>query len=112
MPGIEPGAAGWEARMIHPPPPQLFKEFIDKIFYIAPVLQSIPWDKVDIQVLVIEVHYVGKIFDNEDETVESYLVKQGYKLLQNLGINQIFVKNNFEVHQLKKPFVRRFDEVV
>ena len=78
----------------------------------ATVLQSIPWDKVDIQVLVIEVHYVGKIFDNGDETVESFLSKQGYKLLQKLGINQIFVKNDFEVHKLKKPFVRYFNKVV
>jgi hypothetical protein len=73
-------------------------------------LRSIPWDKVDIQVLVIEVHQVGKIFDNEDETVESFLTQRGYKLLGKLGINQIFVKNDYEIQKLGKPFVQHFTD--
>lgn len=74
------------------------------------MLQSIPWDKVDIQVLVIEVNHVGKIF-NTDETVESFMTKQGYKLLLKLSINQIFVKNDYEVQKLNKPFNRYLDEL-
>ena len=86
-------------------------EFLHKIYSLIPVLQSIPWDKVDIQVLVIEVHYVGKIFDN-DETVESFLTSKGYRLLGNLSINQIYVKEGFEKHKLTKPFKLRFSDFV
>jgi len=78
---------------------------------LTSVLQSIPWDKVDIQVLVIEVHYEGKIFEN-DETIESFLTSKGYYLLGSLSINQIYVKDGFEKHKLTKPFKERLNDFV
>ena len=42
------------------------------------VLQTIPWDKVDIEVLTIETNHAGEVFPGTREDIRAYLAEQGY----------------------------------
>ncbi len=61
-----------------------------------PVLKSIPWDLVDIRVLIVEVLMVGKIFDNTGLSLKSFMREKGYKLHMDIGYNQIYVKKGIQ----------------
>ena len=77
------------------------------------VLQSIPWDKVDIQVIIIEVHYEGKIFESkEEETIKSFLEERDFKFIGSLHINQVFVRNDFVPQKLERPFIQYFRDTL
>lgn len=61
-----------------------------------PVLMSIPWELVDIRVLIIEVHMIGTIFDYNIHNLKSFMREKGYKLHSDIGFNQIYVKRGFK----------------
>ena len=42
------------------------------------VLQTIPWDKVDIEVLTVETNHAGEVFPGSKEEIRNYLADQGY----------------------------------
>ena len=49
------------------------------------VLQSIPWDKVDIEVLGVELHLAGKVFPGTREEIHHYLGEKGYLYIGTVG---------------------------
>ena len=44
------------------------------------VLQTIPWDKVDIEVITVEVSHAGEVFPGTKEDIRNYMAEQGYVL--------------------------------
>ena len=60
-----------------------------------PVLQTIPWDKVNIRVLFIEINHVGDIFEGNRFQMRKLLKDNGYKLHKSTGIDEIYVKRKF-----------------
>ena len=68
------------------------------------VLQSIPWDKVDIRFMVIEVEWAGRIFDSKVSDIHQLLTDKGYVHLDTIDINHIFAKKDF----LRPDVVRSF----
>lgn len=62
-----------------------------------PVLRTIPWDKVDISVVEIEMNHLGKVFDGSAEDLKSFMKKNGYKFKGMVEIDGIFVKKGFKV---------------
>jgi hypothetical protein len=73
-----------------------------------PVLRSIPWDKVDIKVIIIEVNYLGKIFEAANDDLVKLMTDNGYKFFSEIHINHVYVKNDFVPERLKsnfKPFL-------
>jgi hypothetical protein len=64
--------------------------------FILQVLKSIPWDKVDISVLLIEVKHFGAIFEGQLSDVETFLDEKGYKFYMTLAIDNIYVKKDFK----------------
>jgi hypothetical protein len=59
------------------------------------VLQTIPWDKVNIRVLIIEVRNAGKIFDGNRFQIRKLMKDNGYKISQSTDIDDIYIKRNF-----------------
>ena len=45
-----------------------------------PILKTIPFDKVDIKVLDVEVNHAGSIFPGSFKDIDDYLKLQGYDL--------------------------------
>ena len=42
------------------------------------VLQTIPWDRVDIEVLTVETNHAGEVFPGTKEEIREYLADKGY----------------------------------
>lgn len=69
-----------------------------------PILKTIPFDKVDIKVMSIEINHLGRVFPGSFEELHSYLTNQGYKLFTIVKEQDaIYVKNGFvsEFHDEK-----------
>ena len=49
------------------------------------VLKTIPWDKVDIEVMLIELEHAGELFEGSIEDVHDFLWNQGYIYLGTIG---------------------------
>ena len=60
-----------------------------------PVLQTIPWDKVNIRVLIIEVNHAGEIFEGNRFQIRKLLKDNGYKISQGTDIDDIYIKRKF-----------------
>ena len=42
------------------------------------VLKTIPWDKVDIEVVTVETNHAGEVFPGSKEEIREYMADQGY----------------------------------
>ena len=63
------------------------------------VLQTIPWDKVDIEVLTVETNHAGEIFPGTKQEIREYLAEQNYVHAATLGKGTV---QNKKYHNLWK----------
>jgi len=56
--------------------------------------QTIPWDKVDISVLGIEVNHLDEVFSGKLEDLRNFLSEKGYKIYQKVSIDEIYIKKS------------------
>ena len=56
------------------------------------IIQSIPWAKVNIQVLSVETTNFAD--PNVKQLLEDFMVKMGYKILAHIELDTIFVKDD------------------
>ena len=49
------------------------------------VLQTIPWDKVDIEVMTIETNHAGEVFPGSKQEIRDYLEDKGYVYAHTVG---------------------------
>jgi len=68
------------------------------------VLQSIPWDKVDIEVMVVELHLAGKVFPGTREEVHRFIADKKFDYVGTVGVDDIFVRA--DLNQGKYKFDR------
>ena len=60
-----------------------------------PVLKTIPWDKLDIRVLQVEMDLAGQVFDGTAEDIRKLLNDNGYVLYSRVMADEFFVKRDF-----------------
>jgi len=58
------------------------------------VLKTIPWDKVDIEVISLETNHVGEVFPGSQREVREYLEERGYVMAATVEIDDIFVRRD------------------
>jgi hypothetical protein len=58
------------------------------------VLESIPWDKVDIEVLTIESNHMGEVFPGSQNGLREFLKDKGYVLAYTVDIDDVFVRKD------------------
>ena len=63
------------------------------------VLETIPWQLVDISVLEIETAALGDVFPGDWDTLASFLDDKGYVFYKRLSIDDIFIKKDL-IHKL------------
>ncbi|CAB4069581.1 unnamed protein product [Lepeophtheirus salmonis] len=51
-----------------------------------PVLRTLPWDKVDIGIIDIEVNHMGKVFNGSVSDLTEYMDSVGYKHIETAGV--------------------------
>ena len=59
------------------------------------VLEGISFEEIDIKVLSIEVDHLGRIFDGTNTNLRYLMKRNGYELFKEVGIDEIYVKNDF-----------------
>ena len=67
-----------------------------------PILQTIPFDEVDIKVLDIEIKHAGKIFPGSHQEITDLMDSKGYDLYAYIAYDAIYVKRGFldEINEL------------
>jgi len=58
------------------------------------VLQTIPWDKVDIEVMTIETNHAGEIFPGTKQEIRDYLADKGYVYARTVEIDDVFIRKD------------------
>ena len=56
-----------------------------------PILKSLDWDKVRINILSVEMAHVGQIFDGTKQEIRDFLDAKGYEFVETVKIDDIFV---------------------
>jgi hypothetical protein len=59
-------------------------------------LRTLPWEKVNIRILLVEMDHVGKIFKGSPKELNKLLKQNGYKYLKTAGVDEIYVSNDFK----------------
>ena len=57
--------------------------------FIFQVLRTVPFDKVDIKILDIEMNHVGQIFEGTASDLRRHLEKNGYEAFMRVGIDEV-----------------------
>jgi len=58
------------------------------------VLKTIPWGKVDIEVLSVETEHTGEVFEGTMDEVKEFLEKRGFVFVHRIGVDDIFVRKD------------------
>ena len=59
------------------------------------VLQTLPWDELDIEVMSIETAHAGEVFPGSTEDIRQFLREQGYVLVYTVaGLDDVFVRRD------------------
>ena len=80
----------------------VIKWWIYLIDGLLQVLKTIPWDKVDIEVLSVETHLAGQVTEGTREEIISFMETRGYhhrRHLTGLGYRNIGVKDDLFIRQ-------------
>ena len=59
------------------------------------VLMTIPFDKVNISVIMIEVAHLGEIFHGDNDMLRQFLHESGYIFYRRMSIDDIYVHQSF-----------------
>ena len=59
------------------------------------LFQTIPFDKVDIKVLEIEMNHVGEIFPGSERDIKDFLQSKGFKFYKDINIDHVYVKEGY-----------------
>ena len=73
-----------------------------------PILKSIPFEKVDIKVVDVEVYRAGEIFPGSFQNLDRYLRSQGYDLYSTI---EKFVGQPTDAIYVKKGFMDEINEL-
>jgi len=65
------------------------------------VLQSIPWEKVDIEVMGIELAHAGKVFPGTRQEIHQFINEKGYLYVGTVGIDDMFVREDLLANKYK-----------
>ena len=61
---------------------------------ILKVLKTIPWEKVDIEVMTIESNHFGEVSSGSDREIQDFLESKGYVLFHTVGIDQVYIRKD------------------
>ena len=59
-----------------------------------PVLKTLPWDKINMTLLDVEVNHAGVIFPGTQNDIRNFLSSQNYPYTKTVEIDDIFYNKN------------------
>ena len=60
----------------------------------ALVLQTLPWNRINVTLLTVEVNHAGVIFPGNSEDIQNFMKGQGYDHLGKIHIDDVFYLAN------------------
>ena len=73
------------------------------------VLKTIPWEKVDIEVLTVEVTHAGEIAEGSEKDIRDYLEEQGYIYFHTLGHDEVYIREDL-YHGKYNPDLEKLEQ--
>jgi len=64
-------------------------------------LKTLPWEKVEIDALLIEVDHIGEIFDGTRKDLEDFLSSKGFQLIRDIGGDALYAKEQLLIKAKK-----------
>ena len=61
------------------------------------ILKTLDWDKIDISIISVEINHAGEIFDGTRQDIIDFLESKGYKWVDTVKIDDIFVKQELVI---------------
>ena len=55
-----------------------------------PVLKTLPWNKINMTLIDVEVNHAGVIFPGTREDIQNFLISQNYPYTKSVEIDDIF----------------------
>jgi len=71
------------------------------------VLQTIPWDKVDIEVMTIETNHAGEVFPGSKQEIRDYLEDKGYVYAHTVEIDDVFIRRDLYEGKYKPDLAKQ-----
>ena len=56
------------------------------------VLQTLPWNLLNVTLLTVEVNHAGVIFPGTSEDIQNFMIGQGYEHLGKIHIDDVFYR--------------------
>lgn len=66
------------------------------------VLETLPWNKVNITLLSVETNHAGDIFPGTRQDIKTFLEDRGYNLTQTTVIDDFFLHKDFKMSKQKQ----------
>ena len=58
------------------------------------VLKTIPWEKVDIEVLTVEMNHAGELTEGGESDIRNFLAQKGYVYFHTVGLDDVFIRKD------------------
>ena len=73
-------------------------------------MKTIPWEKVDIEVITVETNHAGEVFEGSRDEIRNFLEEKDYVLVHTIGNMFICAEDNtnhYVVAAIDDVFVRK-----
>ena len=75
------------------------------------VLETLPWNKINMTLMSIETNHAGDIFPGSREDIQIFLEAHGYKLKETVVIDDFYIHKDFKILPKKRQKKRNKDEL-
>ena len=75
------------------------------------VLETLPWNKINMTLMSIETNHAGDIFPGSREDIQIFLEAHGYKLKETVVIDDFYIHKEFKILPQKRQKKRNKDEL-
>ena len=73
------------------------------------VLRTIPWEKVDIEVLTVEMNHAGELSEGGESDMRNFLEEKGYVYFHTVGLDDVFIRKDLYEGKYK-PDMNKVEE--
>jgi len=60
------------------------------------VLETIPWEMLDIEVILVETDHLGEVFPGSRHQLHSFLNNHGYEYAATIYVDDVFVRRDLD----------------
>ena len=62
-----------------------------------PVLKTLPWNKISMTLLTVEINHAGIVFPGTREDIQKFLSSHGYPFIDSVSVDDIFFNKDISI---------------